>query len=313
MAPRRIIALDYEVARRRVREYKLGFVAAGRIDLLSLLALDAQGALDSLGAEIDRSEFTLSGTVGTSAEPGQRRRSFLLQSSVRTTSPPGWNEKEYFRLDATGTGYWPLMRRVGLAGRVTAGRVIPHGKSIPPGEDEGIVAFLRLRDAAFTGGGIDDVRGWENRLLGPKFPDVRFRQVGDSLQAFTDGYVPVGGLDRVSATLELRLPFPGAGPAWGTHVFLDGGRISTSDHRFAPGLSIEDEEKFFYGTGAGIDYLTSVGSIRFALGYKLNPSLLDLADADDVLAAILGERPVAGIERHAIRRWQFHLSFSSSF
>jgi outer membrane protein insertion porin family len=312
-APLRVVALGYEVARRRVAEYRIGFVAAGRIDLLSLLALDAQGALDSLGAEIDRSEITLTATLGTLPEPNRRLRSALFRPSIRVTSPSTLNEIEYLRMDATVQGFLPLTRRIGLAGRISGGRIYPYGKSIPTNEDEGIIAFLRLRDVAFTGGGIDDVRGWQNRLLGPKFPDVRFRQVGDSLVAFTDGYVPVGGLSRVSGSAELRLPFPGLNRSWGTHVFLDAGRVWTADERFAPRIALDEEERWFFGTGAGVDYIMSLGSIRLGLGYKLNPSLLDLVDSDQVLAAALEGRPAGNLPKNERRRFQLHLSFGSAF
>ena len=313
-APLRSMALSYEIARRRIDEYKIGFVTAGDIDLLSLLALNAQGALDSLGAKIDRSELSLSGNMGTLPEPNRRRRSALFRPAIRVTTPSGMNDKEYLRLDGTLTGFYPLGRGIGLAGRVTGGRIYPFGKSVPrTPEEEGNDAFLKLRDISFTAGGIDDVRGWENRLMGPKFPDIRFREEGDSLVAFTDGYVPIGGLQRVSATAELRLPFPGLGPSWGTHVFLDAGRVWTGDQRFAPGIVLDEEERFFYGTGAGMDYLTSVGAVRLAMGYKLNPSTLDLVDSGDALEAALEERPVGNLPRDDRRRWQIHFSFSSSF
>ena len=290
-APLRSVALSYEIARRRIDEYKIGFVTAGDIDLLSLLALNAQGALDSLGAVIDRSEFTLSATMGTLPEPNRRRRSALFRPAIRVSAPPKVNDKEYLRLDGTLSGFYPLTRGIGLAGRITGGRIYPFGKSIPIPEEVGNTAFLKLRDISFTAGGIDDVRGWENRLMGPKFPDIRFREEGDSVVAYTDGYVPIGGLSRLSATAEVRLPFPGLGQSWGTHVFLDAGRVWTGDDRFAPGIVLAEEERFFYGTGAGIDYLTSVGAVRLAMGYKLNPSVLDLADSDDALEAALEERP----------------------
>jgi outer membrane protein insertion porin family len=310
----RSVALAYEIARRKIDEYKIGFVTAGDIDLLSLLALNAQGALDSLGARIDRSEVTLSATLGTLPEPNRRRSSALFRPAIRVTTPSGVNDKEYLRLDGTLSGFYPLRRNIGLAGRVTGGRIYPFGKSIPATpEEEGNTAFLRLRDISFTAGGIDDVRGWENRLMGPKFPDIRFREQGDSVVAFTDGYVPIGGLARLSATVELRLPFPGLGPSWGTHMFLDAGRVWTGDERFAPGIVLDEEERFFYGTGGGVDFLTSVGAIRLAMGYKLNPSTLDLVDSEDALQAALEERPAGDLPRDNRRRWQLHFSFSSSF
>lgn len=311
-APLRVGSLSYEVARRRIGEYRIGFVASGSIDLLSLIALDAQGALDSLGSVIDRSEVTLAGTWATREEPNSRRSVFAVSPSIRVTVPSAFNKRELARLDATATGQLPLTRRIAIAGRFSAGRLFPFGKSVPGEGEEGSFAFLRLRDVSFTGGGESDVRGWQSRLLGPKFPDVRYRQVGDSLVAFTDGFVPIGGLSRISASAELRLPFPGLGRTWGTHVFLDAGRVWTADDRFAFHIAA-DENRVYYGTGAGVDYKTVVGSIRLSVGYKLNPGVLDLADADEVAAALLEERPLVGLSRNERRRWQLHLSFGTSF
>jgi hypothetical protein len=62
-----------------------------------------------------------------------------------------------------------------------------------------------------------------------------------------------------------------------------------------------------------VDFLTSVGAIRLAMGYKLNPSTLDLVDSEDALQAALEERPAGDLPRDNRRRWQLHFSFSSSF
>ncbi len=305
-APLRTAALSYEAARREILEDRLGEVSEGDIDFLTLLGQLSQGD------RIDGGEVTLSGTWATIEEPNPRRRAAVLRPILRWTTPSGINDREYARLDVTASGYEPVARRIGFAARITAGRIFPYGKSLPAEGEGSEVTYLRLRDVAFTAGGQDDVRGWQNRLLGPKFPDVRFREVGDSTVAFTDGYVPMGGLSRISATAEVRFPFPGLAREWGTHVFLDAGRVWTADERFAFVVAT-DEDRFFYGTGAGIDYTTSVGAIRVSVGYKLNPSLLDLADAEDVLAVLLDERPVEDLDTHEIRRWQFHLSFGSQF
>ncbi len=305
-APLRTAALSYEGARREILDDRIGEVSSGDTDFLTFLEQLAQGD------QIDRGELTLTGTWATLEEPNPRRRAAVVRPFIRVSTPSGMNDREYARLDLTVSGYEPVTRRIGFAGRVTAGRIFPFGKSLPaPGEGSELT-YVRLRDVAFTAGGQDDVRGWGNRLLGPKFPDVRFREDGDSLVAFTDGYVPMGGLSRVSATAEVRFPFPGLAREWGTHAFLDAGRVWTADERYAFPIA-EDEDQIFYGTGVGINYTTAVGAIGVSVGYKINPSLLDLADADDVLQVLLDERPAESLDTHEIRRWQFHLSFGSQF
>ena len=186
-------------------------------------------------------------------------------------------------------------------------------EAIPDDRGRAFGAQLQLRLGGPAAGGSSDVRGWDYRLLGPKLPDLRFVQEGDSLTLKADGYVPDGGLSRVSFSLELRLPLPGMGPNLGTHVFLDGGRVWTHDSRFDDGDDAFDQNRYFYGTGAGIDLLSPVGSIKVGLGYKLSPSILDLADSGDILRALLDDQPLETVDQRQSRRWAFYFALGSSF
>ncbi len=310
----RTISFQHELARRHVLEYRLDDLSAGRIDLLTFLELAAEGVLDSLGAELDHSHFTLAATVGRLDDSAYPRRGYVIRPSVRVTGPAAWNSNEYTRLDAKVVAFHPLRERSVARFRVSIGRVLPFGNSLPAEDEDPAVKFLQLRDVAFTAGGADDVRGWASRLLGPKFPDIRFAEEGDSLVVESaDDYVPLGGLNRVAASIELGLPFPRLGEKWGTHVFLDMGRVWTADERLQPGEDAFDQERFFFAAGAGAEYRTIVGAIRFAVGYKLNPSLLDEADAEDVLRALDNGEDLDSIERDALRRFQIHLAIGAQF
>lgn len=317
MAPLRNVTLQYEVSRKRVLEYSLSSV-----DLVTRLGLGQHGIRDSLEGRINLARLGLSATAGVLDNTANPRRGIVVRPAFTLTVPAGMNSNEYARLDATATGFYPLGRHVGLMMRVTGGRLFPYGRSLPgPGED-GFPKYLGFRDAAFTAGGSDDVRGWANRLLGPKYPDIRTRKVpkdpndstrGDTLQSYAVGYVPLGGLNRVSGSLEMRLPFPGLGSDWGTFTFLDGGRVWTDDLRFSgPDLGVQQQSPF-YAVGAGFDWKTLVGAVRFQVGYKLNPSALDEIDAQDALRAIVADEPVGDLPRHRSRRWQFHLSIGTGF
>lgn len=314
LAPLRSVALKYEYARKHIYGYDPNGLASGDIDLLSLLVLNAQGVLDSLGGTLDRSDITLSATLGSIDDPTNPRRGFVFRPTARVTTPRGLNSTQSLRVNGTISGYHPMGRRVGFLARFSAGRLFPYGKSIPgPGED-GTTEFLRLHDDIFTAGGVDDVRGWGERLLGPKFPVIEFREEGDSLAPYTDGYDPLGGLARVAGSLEVRLPFPGLGETWGTHAFFDAGRVWTPDDRFRPEQTIDnDGDRLFFSTGGGIDFKTVVGAIRLTLGYKLNPSLFDVVDDGDALEAILGNRPVEDLPRDESRRFHLHLSLNTAF
>ncbi len=308
------VALDYQVARRRIYEYTLDDFAAGDVDLLTLQQFRAQGLLDSLGTELWSSAFTLSGSLGSVDNPANPRRGLVLRPAIQLTAPPSLASTNYSRLDVGVHGYAALPKRTTLAARVSAGRIYPFGKSVPASGDDPSVKFLQLRDVLFTAGGTDDVRGWGDRLLGPKFPDVRGVSEADTIRLVADDFVPLGGFERLSWSLELRVPFPGARSTWGWHAFLDAGRVRTSDTRFetvagaAPG-----GESWFYGTGLGLDLGTPVGPIKLDMGYKLNPSIADLVDSGDLFQALIDGTPLESLEKKNSRRWQFHLAFGTSF
>jgi outer membrane protein assembly factor BamA len=230
---------------------------------------------------------------------------------VQVTAPPAATSTEYWRLDGTLYGFLPL-RGVGLlTGRIGAGQLLPFGKSLPSPEEGPAVKLLQLRDVLETAGGSEDVRGWGYRMLGPKFPDIRFGQDGDTTYADVDGYVPLGALSQATFSVDLRLPLPGAGPKLGSRLFLDGGRVWTGDPRFDTGTDPYGQEEWFYAAGAGMDLITPVGPIRFSLAYKLNPSITDLVDAEDLLRARTQGQPLEDLPRDESNRWQFHFAIGS--
>jgi len=165
----------------------------------------------------------------------------------------------------------------------------------------------------FSAGGSRDVRGWGSQLVGPKLPEVRVRQEAGQDVYFAERYTPVGGLSRLHASAEMQMPLPGFGDQWQTFAFLDGARIWTSDERFDPNAGELGEDRFFMGTGVGIGYETLVGAVQVALGYKLNPSALDVRDPDDVLQALRTGVPIATKDTHALRRFQLHFSIGATF
>jgi len=310
----RVATLDYRYGHRHVYEYRFGGLASGETDLLTLLTLFSQGILDSLGTTLNSSLLTLSGRLGTLDQPVNPRRGWLLRPTVQVTAPPGISSTTYWRLDGTANGFLPISRWAVLVGRLGAGRVYPFGKSLPSAADEGTIKFLRLRDALETAGGSGDVRGWGPRLLGPKFPDLRLREVDGRVTLDAAGYVPLGGFERMTFSSELRLPLPGFGRGIGTFVFLDGGRVWTDDARFVGNdAEPDDQQRWFYATGGGLDIRTPVGPVRLGVGYKLNPSITDLADANDYTRALIDGTPVSQVPRRNSRRWQLHFSFGSAY
>jgi outer membrane protein insertion porin family len=313
LGPLSSVALKYGISRRDVYQYRFGDFTTGDVDFLTFLQQQAQAALDSLGTGLRRSSLTLSSTTGRLDDPTRPRRGRVLRPSIEVTLPQTWNSTEFTRVDVGVWAYAPLGRTVTLATRIGAGRLFPFGKSVPaPGEDPA-VKFLQIKDVAFTAGGTNDVRGWSNRLLGPKFPDARMSVAGAETTFSADGYVPLGGLERVSGSLEIQLPFPLLGSNFGSHLFVDGGRVWTSDSDFKHGFDVEDQERWFFGSGAGVDLGTPVGPIRFSIGYKLNPSIEDLVDSDDLIRSIADGQDVNTLKKHKSRRFAYHLSIGAGW
>jgi outer membrane protein assembly factor BamA len=149
--------------------------------------------------------------------------------------------------------------------------------------------------------------------VGPKLPEVKFREEGGATVAFAERYSPIGGLARVQTSAEVQLPLPGFDEKWQTFVFLDGASVWTPDDRFSLGAGELDQDRFFLGTGAGIGYETVVGAVQVALGYKLNPSELDLRDPDEVLQALQEGRPIGTVPTDSRRRLQLHFSIGATF
>jgi outer membrane protein insertion porin family len=308
IAPLSSIALQYQFSARRIYEYRFGDVSSG-ISLSEFLVNNNPALIDSLGRNINKSSLTLTGSFSRLDDLANPRRGWMLRPAAELTIPAALTTVQFARLDLTASGFYPLGRKVVLASRISAGRLFPFGKSVPaPGENP-IFSFIRLRDESMTAGGTNDVRGWSSRQLGPKFPEVEARIEGSDTIFSSDQYVPVGALARLTGSLELRLPAPGLPSAWGVHLFVDGGKVWTPDDRFVLALPIPEDNDFHFSTGAGMSYLTPVGAVRLSLGYKLNPSELDLRSADEVLNAIVNGQPVSSVKPEWSRRLHLHLSF----
>jgi outer membrane protein assembly factor BamA len=308
------VLLDYQIARRYIDEYRFDDLAAGDIDLFTFLTHAAWGLGDSLGTNVNSSTLTLSVNAGALDDPANPRLGFTLRPAVQVTTPTSISSTAYRRLEASANAFVPVGGFGVLATRVRVGRLYPYGKSLPAAGEDPRTKFLQLHDVSFTAGGTGDVRGWENRMLGPKVPDVRFeRDANDSLVTRVDGYVPLGGFENASFSLELRLPLPGFSPNFGSVLFLDGGKVWTNDARYDLEGDPHGQEDFFFATGAGLSLKTPVGPILIALGYKLNPSITDVVDAADVAAAADIGRSVDDLPQHKNWRWQWHLAFGTSY
>jgi len=267
---------------------------------------------DSVGTREKRSAFTIAASIGRQDDPIRPKRVLLFRPSAVVTVPEGLNSSEFTKLDLNVSVQQPLRGRVAFWGRAAIGRLYTFGKSAPSDDEvEASEDYLRLRDDLFTAGGSGDVRGWASRLLGPKLPDFRLVDEGDTTVVRADNYLPIGGELRATLSGELRLPAPWLGESWGTHIFVDAGKVWSSD-RTHVGEDEYDQERLFVSTGAGIDRDTPVGPVRISVGYMLNPSDLDVLKpkefVEDVLAGTVGQRTVPWT-----RRFRVHLSIGANF
>jgi outer membrane protein assembly factor BamA len=311
-APLQSVSLGYSISHRRVYDYGIGSDLPPE-DYLPLLNLADPGTAGTLDDTRNRSALSLEGSYGRLDRIANPRKGYVIRPRLETTLP-GFNTSEYFLMDLGATAYLPLTRTIGLTVRGGAGRIYPRGKSVDAASGESpFVSLLELGDVSFTAGGTRDVRGWGTLLVGPKLPQVQLEPQGDSTVAIADRYTPVGGLARLVGSVELHFPMPGLSEKFQPYVFYDGGRIWVPDERFALGAGVLDQDAFYQAVGLGIGYTTVVGAIQVAVGYKLNPSPLDLRSPQDVLTALTNGTPIEDAPTSSARRFHLHFSIGATF
>jgi outer membrane protein assembly factor BamA len=149
--------------------------------------------------------------------------------------------------------------------------------------------------------------------VGPKLPEVQLETVDGVTSTVAERYAPVGGLARFLGSVEVQLPLPGMSDSWQSFLFFDTGRIWTPDSRFSQDAGELDQDDYYSSVGAGIGYETVVGAIQFAVGYKLDPSPLDLRSPQGVLDALEEGRPISSVPTESRRRLHLHFSIGSTF
>jgi outer membrane protein insertion porin family len=311
-APLRSVSLGYTISHRQVFDYGPGSDLPPE-EYLPVLHLADSGTVGTLEQTQNRNLISLEGSYGRLDQIANPRKGYVIRPRIATTLP-FFSTSEYVLLDLGATAYLPFSRTTGLTMRAGVGRIYPWGKSLDAAERQSpFLSLLELRDAAFMAGGTRDVRGWASLLLGPKVPQVLLQPQGDSTVLVSTRYTPIGGLARLLGSAEFHFPMPLLSEAFQPYFFYDGGRIWTPDRRFALGGKTIDQDQFYQGVGFGIGYETVVGAIQVALGYKLNPSALDLRDPQDVANALQHDLPIESVPTSPSRRWHLHFSIGATF
>lgn len=277
-----------------------------------------------LGEDLDiynRNIFTLSANLGRVDDFLNPTRGFLVRPLLESGGQLITMKEDvnYFKTRLEAIGFMPLTRGYDLTGRIYAGRIWPTGDS--RNQEPGTQTEFRFDRIRFYAGGASDVRGWPINLLGQKFA---FREVitsaeGDTLDIDYD-FEPNGGLAKLAANLEVLTPFPFFSSAWRGALFVDVGQVYPTAKTDSLLRAKERESKVDFslkdlriGIGGGLRYETMVGFIRFDLGYKVNPTLEDLASPKEVW--LLEDKQIqrSEIETSVWDRFRLHLSIGQTF
>lgn len=267
----------------------------------------------------NRNIFTLSANLGNVDDFLNPTRGFRVRPQVEAGGQiiSLKDDVEYFKTRLEAIGYLPISRGYDLTGRLYLGRIWPTGDSRNQADAQTEFRFDRIR---FYAGGSNDVRGWPNDLLGQKlaFRDSLIR--GGEFDRVTYQFEPNGGLAKIAANVELLTPMPFFGPSWRGALFLDVGQVyptaDTDEELVAKereSIVDLDLRELRVGIGGGLRYETLVGFIRLDLGYKVNPTIEDLASAEEIFLWESGEIERRDISTSFRDRFRLHLSIGHTF
>jgi outer membrane protein assembly complex protein YaeT len=163
-------------------------------------------------------------------------RGWTANASVEPVGSLLGGDFSFLRFVAEGRRYQRLPSHFVLALRARLGTEDPIAGS------KDVPLFER-----FYAGGINSVRGYDRRRVGP---DASF--IKDD---------PIGGRSIVESSVELQHPIT---EKIGWALFLDAGQISLDSYDFPIG-------DLQYGTGFGVRYKSPVGPLRLDIGFPVQP------------------------------------------
>lgn len=271
----------------------------------------------------DVNTYAVGVTVGKLDDYLNPTKGFLLNPRWEASGTIFSSGLNYRKGTVSGRLFVPVTRGSNLSLMLNYGLMVPLGSSVDQDDPETEFRFDPVR---FYAGGSNDVRGWGLNELGAQIA------VGDSVFIDDNGtfrvrnplYEAVGGEAKLSGSAEYRFPVPWMPNALRIGVFMDFGLLSArfrDDTETTPFVRtsevIVDDGNLRaasaqFGGGGGIRYATPVGSVRFDVAYKLNPSFTDLRNPEDIILFREGftRTPPPTING---RRWRIHLSLDRAF
>ncbi|MEO1726298.1 MAG: BamA/TamA family outer membrane protein [Bacteroidota bacterium] len=269
-------------------------LGGGEARLSELLSPNALG-------RVTKSELGVDGLYGALDNLLDPAEGYLGRATVAAAGPTLLSNVQYFRATASVQGFMLLPGELRLRARASAGRLLPLG---PTSFDNDAA---RLRDVVVLAGGTGDVRGYNLGLLGPKLPDFQRAVAGDGTTSYAllggsqGRFFALGGSTKLAGSVEVAMPMPLFPPAFRAITFLDAGQLwtpgGTDTYNFSDDVVTDpnapaflgildevlaDEERLRYSTGFGFGFASQIGEISLAVGYKLNPTALDVLAPDEV-------------------------------
>jgi len=171
-------------------------------------------------------------------------------------------ESEFFKIDARTRHYWPIYKSASLGTFVySIGGQAGYGRGFHGVIDHELPLYER-----YFPGGINSVRGFKTRTLGPR--ESVFNPQGEEVN--TD---PIGGSRQLIVNNEVIFPIVEPLGLKGVLFFDAGNSWLDSD-----GWNLGDLR---YSTGAGVRWQSPMGPIRIEFGFPLNKK------KDDKTAVVL--------------------------
>lgn len=304
----RTVTFNHTLSRARPLGDATGFANIG----IGTQAFDPLRSFDIFNKNV----FSLAASLGNVDDYLQPSSGFMIRPRLEMGGilVPLPDDVDYLKAQAEIVGYVPVGEDYNLSGRLFLGNIWPRSESRNQSDPQIEFRFDRIR---FYAGGSNDVRGWPANLLGPKAPITE--KTGEFDPTLRDsinviGVEPWGGLAKLAANIELRTPAPFLGSSWKGALFLDMGQVFPTNTEQQE-LRIRDisAADLRFGTGVGLRYETVVGFLRIDLGYKINPTLEDLASPEEVYLLTKEIITRDDVETSFMDRFRFHLSIGQTF